>query len=87
MFVWGQFVIYTSCAEVILPLRLNYINICIDMFVYNIKVFALIFLHMLYNISISCISSWGVCSLPLLCTVYSTTAVFLHLCLNQYVFG
>ena len=54
----GKFMIFISCAGVILPLKLNYIYVYIDMFVHHIMVSALISLCMLYNIIVDCTSFW-----------------------------
>ena len=53
----GEFVIYISCAGVILPLQLNYINVCIDIFLHHITVSEFICLCMLYYIIVGCTSS------------------------------
>ena len=68
----------------ILSLHLNYICVCIDMFVHHIMVSMLIYLSLLYNIIIVCTSSWFFCSIYLRCMGYSTTALLLHLCLYEY---
>ena len=49
---------YIFCAGGILPLHLNYICVCIDMFVHHITVYALIYLCMLYNQIVDCTSFW-----------------------------
>ena len=41
LFCIGKFVIYPPCAWVIIPLRHDYIYICMDMFVNSILVYAL----------------------------------------------
>ena len=49
MFGLEEFVIYTSFSELILLMHLNYICICIDMFVRHITVYKLICVCMLYK--------------------------------------
>ena len=85
LFCLRKFIIYISCAGVILPLRLYYICVCINMFVNSISMFAAICLCMVYNIIIRC-TAYSVSSpLYIVCVVYSNTAMLLHICSNSYV--
>ena len=86
MFCLGKFVIYISCSGVILPRHFHYIWICIDMCLDNIIVPAFTRLFMLYNIIISCNSSWEFGSVLLLCMDYYSTAMFSHLIFYQHCF-
>ena len=74
----GKFYMYISYTVVILTLHLYYIRVCVDMFVYNIRVSTFICLCMLYNLIIGCASSWSF-SISLQCMGYSDTAQLLHL--------
>ena len=81
-FYIGDFVIYISCAVVILSLNLNFICFHIDMLVHNITVPECICLCILYNIIIGCTSYWCFCYISLLCVGCSTTSSLLYLRLN-----
>ena len=86
LFCIGKFVIYISCPRVILPLQLNYIFICIDMFVNLLTVYVLLCVCMLYNLIVGYTSSRVFCSVYLLCMGYSTTAPFyICVCINMFV--
>ena len=50
----AKFVIFISCEGLILPLKLNYICVCVDMFVHNITESVLISLSLLCNIITVC---------------------------------
>ena len=92
----GKFVIYNSCAGVILKLHLNCICVCIDMFVNNITVSTLICLRLLYNIIKICTLSWIFFYLSLVhgllyhCIIVTSAfelicLYILYLCLLKYV--
>ena len=81
----GKFVIYIPFAGVILPLHLNYICVCIDMFVNCIPVSALICLCILYNTIVGCPLYWIFISIYLLCMGYYSTTLLLHSHLYLYV--
>ena len=73
MFCLGGFVIYISCAWVILPLRLFYIFVFIHVYVNSIPVSALTILFISYYLLIIFTSYWWFFSIYLLCVGYSTT--------------
>ena len=54
----GDFVRYISDEGFILPLHLNYICVCIDMFLHLIMLSVLLCLCMLYNITVVYTLSW-----------------------------
>ena len=81
----GNFVIYMSCSGANIPLNLNYVCVFIDMLVHHITVPELMCLCMSYNIIVYCTSSWLCCPIYLICMLYPTTALLLHLHLYQYV--
>ena len=85
IFIIGKFVIYISCTRGILPLHPNYIWVFIDMVVNHTMLSALIYLHVLHNLIVSCASYWVFCSISLRCMGYSTIASSLHLRLYWYV--
>ena len=80
MFCLGKFVIYISCAWVMLPLHICYIWFCINMYLNSIPVSELTrFIFILYNIIISFTSYWLFCSISLLWMSYYTTALLLNM--------
>ena len=78
MFCIGKCVIYISCSGVILPLHLDYICVCVDIFVRHIMVSTLICLCMLYNLIAGCTSSWVFFPIGPLCMDYPSTVLSLH---------
>ena len=68
-----------------MPLHLNYICVCIDMFVNHITVSVLICLCMLYYTIVGCTSSWVFPPISILCMGYYYTVLSLHPYLDEYV--
>ena len=69
-----------------MPLPLNYISVCIYMFLHSITFSALICLCMLYNIIVDCTSSWVFCRISILVMGYYSTVLLLHPQLHYYFF-
>ena len=92
LFCIRKFVIYDSCAGLVLPLHLNHICVGIDMFGHHITMSELIYLCILYNLIFGCTSSWVFFLYWLLNHCVSVTSMFvliclwiLYICLLQYV--
>ena len=87
LFCLRVFVTYIYCSGAIIPLHLNYIFPCIDMFVHHVMVSELIYLCMVYYLIVSCTSSWLFCPISVLCKGYSFTVLLLHSsCINMYFY-
>ena len=73
IFCVGKFLIYFSYSEVVLLLILNYIWVCIDIFLHHITDYAFKYLYMLSNLIVGCNSYCVFCPISLLCMPYSST--------------
>ena len=80
-----NFVIYISGEGFILTLNLNYICVCIDMFVHHIKVYVLICLCMLYNLIVGYNSYWYFLYLSCACFIPLLRHFYICVCINLFV--
>ena len=82
----GKFVMYISCSGVITSQHLNYIFVCIHIFVYRIKVSAFIFLCMVYNNFLRCTSCWVFFYIsPMYGLFYHCVIFYICICIHMFV--